>query len=243
MKRFASIDRTLEELFHRDASIPAVESLLAAETDEWTISGPLGRYLASLVIDIKPRSLLEFGAGRSSLILATALDHVGGGRLTSVEHQPSYCRDPWMAIRQLPSVDAELCESELRLRVTRHGLMYGYTNLATRLAARAPYDFVLIDAPPGNYGRDSPMYDVYGFLAEDALIVMDDASRQSEQTAIRRWLATFPGLRIAASNMTYGRGTVVLVHSGDKRRRFSGRSVLGTAHDGLHRLLYGLRTK
>jgi predicted O-methyltransferase YrrM len=227
------LDHLLTELLGRDP-LPKIESLLGSAEDEgWRISRAFGTYLGAIVLTLGRRSVLEFGAGRSSLVVATALDEIGGGRLTSVEHQPEFCRDDWASVAEIKSVDARLCEASLQLRATRHGLMYAYRHVERMIKPRAPYDLVVIDAPPGKFGRDSPMYDAYPLLADGALIILDDAARPAEQTAVRRWLRTFPGLRVVVSAMSHGCGTVVLEHSGNKRRRFSARAVLGTLHDRL----------
>jgi predicted O-methyltransferase YrrM len=208
-----------------------VDAILAAAQNEWIISQPLGRLLTSLVLSLKRRSILEFGAGTSSLVLARALQRGGcGGRLTSVEHQPEHSKDAWQQVSAL-GVDACLAVSRLRLRLTTPGLLYMYTDAGPALADRAPYDLVLVDAPPGQLGRDAPLYQAYPHLAEGAIIVLDDARRPQERTAVRRWLAAFPGLRLVALDADYGRGTAVLVHTGDKRRRLSARNLLGSLHD------------
>jgi len=230
-KTDGELDEVLKDVLGQ-ASLPEIDSLLSSTDDDgWKIGKPFGTYLAAIISTLGRRSVLEFGAGRSSLVIATALDQIGGGQLTSVEHQPEFCRDDWALVAAIKSVDAQLCPATLALQVTRHGLMYRYRNVEQRVRSRAPYDLVVIDAPPGQYGRDSPLYDVYSLLADGALIILDDAARPSEQTAVRRWLRTFPGLRIALSDMSHGRGIVVLEHSGNKRRRFSARAVLGTVHD------------
>lgn len=234
-----SVDATIADLFAGTAEDPEIAAIFGGRDQEWLITGYLGQFLARLVRQANRRSILEFGAGTSSLVFATALAQAGGGRLTSIEHQPEYSRDAWARVEAAAAVDAHLVVSPLLLRASRHGLMYGYYGSARQLAARAPFDLVLIDAPPGKYGRDSPLYQVYDLLDAGAIVVLDDAGRPAEQTACRRWLDTFPGLELVLFD-EQGRGTAVFRHNGDKRRRVDGRSVLGTVHD---RLLQWRRTK
>ena len=235
-----SVDTTIADLFAATAEDPEIASIFAGGDKEWIIAGYLGHFLARLVRETARRSILEFGAGTSSLVFAAALAKSGGGCLTSIEHQPEYSRDAWARVEATTGVDAQLVVSPLVLRASRHGLMYGYYEVpAQLLATRAPFDLVLIDAPPGQSGRDSPLYQVYDFLDAGAIVVLDDAGRPAEQTACRRWLDTFPGLQLVHFDL-HGRGTAVFRHNGDKRRRVAGRSVLGTVHD---RLLQWRRTK
>src|SRR5438105_2487298 len=64
------------------------------------------------------------------------------------------------------------------------------------------------------------------------IVVLDDAARSDERTAVRRWLATFPGLRLALlDDGITPRGTAVLAHSGDTRVRIVPRAIAGTVHD------------
>lgn len=225
-------DDALLRAFHDSSGDADIEAIFPPGENGWAISKPLGLFLARAVLQLERRSVLEFGAGCSSRVLATALARAGGGRLTSVEHQPEFSRDAWKQVEQIDSVDSCLIVTDLRLKASRHGLMYGYPGATRRLAARAPYDFLVIDAPPGAYGRDAPLYQVYSMLMDDAIVVLDDAARGAERTTVRRWLETFPGLRLVAlDDMVSHRGTAVLVHSGDKRRKFVARAIAGTVHD------------
>jgi predicted O-methyltransferase YrrM len=221
-------------VFNDTLQYPEVSGAVPPVDDAWAITRSTAHFLARLVVQLGRRSVLEFGAGRSSFVLAMALARRGGGSLTSVEHQLEFCRESWTRVEQIPSVDARLVQSKLRLRLSRHGLMYSYPEADGQIASRGPYDLVFIDAPPGTHGRDGPLYDVYPQLADGALVVLDDAARSGERTAIRRWLETFPGLRLAWST-TEERGTALLIHSGDKRKRFAMRAIAGTFHDCWHR--------
>jgi predicted O-methyltransferase YrrM len=223
-------DAELQGIFDDAAIDPTVEAIIGNPDNEWVISRRLAQFLSRLVMQTNRCDVLEYGAGSSSLVLATALAHRGTGRLTSIEHQPEYSRDSWTRVEELLSVDARLIVSPLRLTLSRYGLLYGYSGALKAVRERAPYDLLLIDAPPGNYGRDAPLYQALPFLKDGAFIVLDDAGRAREQTTVRRWLATFPGLRLVLFDFS-GRGTAVLNYTGDKRRRFAARGVLGSFHD------------
>jgi len=228
----AQFDDALRRVFRDPSRDADLEALFPSVENQWAIDRSLAHFLARAVLHFERRSILEFGAGTSSMVLATALVRAGGGKLTSVEHQPDFSRDAWRQVERMDSVDSCLIVTDLRLKLSRHGLMYGYPGASRRLAARAPYDFLVIDAPPAAYGRDAPLYDVYAMLTDDAIVVLDDAARSAERTAVRRWLETFPGLRLVAlDDGVSDRGTAVLVHSGDKRRRFAARAIAGTVHD------------
>ncbi len=210
-----------------------VDAVLPRERNPWSVSDPMARLLARLVVDLPCRSVLEFGAGWSSVVLAHALQAAGGGRLTSVEHQTDYLADCWDRVARTPLVDATLVVRPLESQLSRHGLLWRYEGLARSIAARAPFDLVVIDAPPGVYGRSAPLFDAYALLAPGAVIVLDDARRPREQTAVARWLATFPGLQLVVLDDTTPRGMAVLRHDGNKRRRLAPRTFAGSIRDRL----------
>ena len=221
------------QALYRSAHTPFdVDGLLPAHLGEWPVSRQMARWLARLVLGTQRRRVLEFGAGWSSVVLARALAEGGGGQLTSVEHQPEYLGDCWQRVEEMP-VDAALVTTALRRTLSSHGLLWRYQRLAKMIAPRAPFDLVLIDAPPGRYGRASPLLDVFPLLTADALVVLDDAARPREQWAIRHWLATFPGLELILMDPETADGIAVFRHDGTQRRRVAWRAAAASIRDQL----------
>jgi predicted O-methyltransferase YrrM len=208
---------------------PDVEAMLQP-ADEWMISVATASLLKEMVERLAPMSILEFGAGRSSLILGDALATTRGGKLTSIEHQPQYARASWERLSQYPGIDAHMITARLGLELTRHGLLHSYTDVAQPLAKRAPYDFVFVDAPPGHLGRDTALLVAAPYLSPGALIVLDDARRQSEKTTVSRWERVLPITRVFESD-GIGRGVTVLKLGRTAIPAFSLRNFLGTLHD------------
>lgn len=222
----------IPEVYARGETPIDVERLLPDDLGLWPVSRPMAAWLARAVRGLHCCSVLEFGAGWSSLILAQSLAAAGGGRLTCVEHQRQYVRDDvWDRVQRTPGVDVALVVTDLHLRLSTHGLLWSYRDLRQKLASRAPYDLLFIDAPPARYGRASPLYDAYPFLAPGAVIVLDDAARVEEQTTIKRWIRTYPGLEVIILDTETGRGIAVLLHDGRKGRRVAARAVAGTFRD------------
>ena len=208
-------DPFLGELLRRTDVPDGIEALLPSEPDLWAITPQLGRFLARLIVERRPRSVLEFGAGSSSVVAAHALSLIGGGRLTSLEAQPEWCAGRWAQVERYPTVDARLVGSGLALIVDRHGPRYRYSAAADALPGRAPYDFVLVDGPPWFYGRDGALHSAIAHLAPGAVIVLDDAARAGERRTVARWLGAFPGLRLGAYDPGLGRGVAVMTFDGN----------------------------
>ena len=209
-------DAALGALLHRNDAPDGVEELLPPQPDLWAITPALGRFLSRLIVERRVRSLLEFGAGSSSVISAHGLSMIGGGRLTSLEAHPEWCAERWARVERHRDVDARLIGSALALRVDRCGVRYEYAEAGGALPGRGPFDFVLVDGPPWFYGRDGAMHSAIAHLAPGAIVVVDDAARQAERRTVARWLRTFPGLRLAAYDPAFGRGIAVLTFDGNR---------------------------
>jgi predicted O-methyltransferase YrrM len=229
----SSLGAAVRRVCEQDLPDPETDDLIPLSDNQWPLSRPTARLVARLVRDLGLRRVLEFGAGRSSVVLATAISRHGGGCLTSVEHQPEFARESWRQVEAMSSIDSQLVVSRLTLGLSRYGLMYTFSEATKALARRAPYDMLLIDSPPGAYGRDSTLFQAYRYLQPGAVIVLDDANRSGEQTAARRWLRACPGLQQCVEDPDRGRGVAVFVHTGDKRQPFIPRVFFGTLHDRL----------
>lgn len=212
-------------------AIPSdIEAALPPDGELPTISKDFGRALVRLLGVLRPRSVLEFGAGASSVVVAMALRRNGTGRLTTVEHAPQYSAQSWERVRSERDLDARLIPAPLVLRLSLKGLLYQY-EVTPDFQARAPYDFVVVDAPPGVCGRDTTLYQVLPYLERGATLMLDDTARVQEHTVVNRWLRACPGLSVVYSNSEIGRGIVLLKYDGDGTLKTSIRNWLGSCHD------------
>ena len=209
----------------------SIESALPNDTNEWALTRYAAATVCKLIVGLQCRSVLEFGAGQSSKAIATALGATGGGKLTSVDHAPGYLGNTWQHVEQVPGVDAKLVIATIAKRLTARGLLNTYDGIRATLASRGPFDCLLIDAPPAQYGRDSPLHDAFAFLNDRAVIALDDSKRSRERTTVRRWLSWYPGLTLIDDTCASERGMAVLFFNGSRRARFSVRSFLGTFDD------------
>jgi len=222
----------LAQSIARLVTSPPHEELLPllAPYDPWAVSLETAQFLDGLIEQLRPLSVLEFGAGRSSLVLASALQRCGGGRITSIEHQPALAEQAWRKVSQFAAVDARLVPARLALHVSKHGLLHEYVGIGRTMRMRGPFDFVFIDAPPGYLGRDATLLAAAPFLAAGAVAVLDDAMRPGEKTAVRRWNRAMDVETVFASDAV-GKGVVVLRVLQPARPFFSLRTFLGTVHD------------
>lgn len=204
-----------------------------AEASGWACTPRTLRFVTEIVTTCRIKSVLEFGAGLSSVTIARALDNIGGGKLTSVDHAPQYAAKAWHLVTQETSVDARLIVRPIRLRAYRQGLFFGYSGLAAELSKRGPFDLVLVDAPPGVLGRDASLHQAWPFLSDGALIVLDDFARSREQTTVRRWQRCYRSLSSIRVSERFERGVAVFQRQGGEVK-WSWRNALGSVHDLIH---------
>lgn len=211
--------RDLREAVEGELRLPAIEEIAQRIDNEWAIHPEVAHALAGLIVTRRSTRVLEFGAGISSKVLATALTHIGGGSLTSVEQMPEWCRSIWNTISMLPNVDATMIRASIRATVNRWGAYFRYNLPSQVIASRAPFDLVFVDAPQGCYGRDGTLHWCHTLLADGALIVLDDANRDRERRTVQRWLKIHSGLRLILNATGTGRGLAVLEYKRAATRR------------------------
>jgi len=204
-------DPRLDRLFRPQEASQGLRAALPAAGDAWAITPELAAFLFRLVTEYRLLSVLEFGAGSSSVVLAAALAEGGGGHLTSVEQNPEWCAKRWKTVHEQATVDSLLIPSRPVLDHGKGGLFHVFRGAAGPVLARAPYDLVLIDAPQYFYGRDGSLHLAHRHLPAGAFIVLDDAGRSAECWCLRRWLRTYPGLELRVHAPLFGgKGIAVL---------------------------------
>jgi predicted O-methyltransferase YrrM len=154
----------------------------------WKADTGLLTLVADHIIAARPKTVVEFGTGASTLIVARALALSGGGDFISFEQHPEFVqatRD-WLAEHGL--------EADVRAVPLRPapggwpGLWYDHGDLPDAI------DFLLIDGPPWTihpFTRGSAST-VFGRIAPGGTIMLDDAARPGERVVARRWRLEWP---------------------------------------------------
>ncbi len=159
----------------------------------WSASPDLLRELAEATLRRRPQSVLECGAGISTIVLARALQRNGKGHLYSLEHDARFAEQSrqrlaeyglsdWASIIHAPLVPASVGSRQHR--------WYD----ASKLPA-GNFDLMVIDGPPTTQGQLSrypagPI--LFGRLNVGALVFLDDARRADEQKVAGLWQREFP---------------------------------------------------
>ena len=151
--------------------------------------------LLHLVRTRRPRVVLELGSGTSTVWIAYALEQIGG-RLISLDHDPGYAARTRAALATHGLTEvAEVRDAPLR-PVVLDGRSFPWYDTEA-LADVREVDLLLIDGPPEKTGPDArypAMRVLEDRLADTATVIFDDAHRQAEREALRKWVETIEGL-------------------------------------------------
>ena len=160
--------------------------------------------LLALIVDHiethRPTTVVEFGSGATSLIIARALQLHGGGRLHSYDQHAPFvdATADWLRTHGL---DAEMRHAPLRHPAPGWpGLWYDPPALPDEV------DLIVIDGPPWTIHplTRGSAESVFSHLAPGGAVMLDDAARPGERIIARRWRETWPAMNFR------------LVHAGTK---------------------------
>ena len=160
----------------------------------WAIAPDSATLLVRLILERRPRYVLELGSGISTVLIARALQLSGGGRFRSLEQDPKYCQQTAEMLEMHGLTDAvELVTAEITDVTIGNDTWRWYSPAG--LEGLESVDLVVVDGPPSRTGPQArypavPMTQDY--LTEGALVFLDDADREDEQAIVQRWLAEFP---------------------------------------------------
>lgn len=155
----------------------------------WKADTGLLALVADHILTRKPRLVIEFGTGASTLIVARALQVAGGGTLISFEQHPEFVEATraWLAEHKL---EADLRAVPLRPSPAGWpGLWYDHGPLP------ADIDLMLIDGPPWTihpFTRGAAE-SLFHQIAPGGTVLLDDGARPGERLVARRWRKAWPG--------------------------------------------------
>jgi predicted O-methyltransferase YrrM len=189
--------------------------LADAELDDLTRGLPRGGWaldtstidrVVEVVREIKPETVVEFGSGTSTIVLAALLRGLHSGRfprLVSIEHDASWAqrtRDA-LAERGLAEV-VEVVYAPLGPLDDNAPRCYVLDEAATAILRENAPELILVDGPSLHSGasRLGALDLVAPFLERDAIVLLDDALRDAELCVADVWQrrpdVTVHGLRM-----------------------------------------------
>lgn len=163
---------------------------LPLELSGWAADPLLLHNAVRLLLETRPRLVVECGSGSSTIVLARCLRALGRGRILSLEHDASYARQTDELLRAhglsevATVVTAPLADRELNgSRARWYGPQY-------EPLLRDQVDVLLVDGPPGNTApraRYPAVPLLLRHLAPECWVLMDDGDRPDERAIAHVW--------------------------------------------------------
>jgi Methyltransferase domain len=151
----------------------------------------------TLVQRHRPDLVVELGSGTSTVWIAYALAASRCGQVISIEHSERFAERTRAALRahQEVSKHVEIRHAPLtRIRIGHEEYRWYEPDRLTDLSG---IDLLVVDGPPGDtcpQARYPAVPMLLDRLSDNAVIVLDDASREHEQMIVARWLEEVPWL-------------------------------------------------
>mgnify|MGYP001768255739 CR=1 FL=1 len=178
----------------------------------WAVSPDITRILMKYIFDIQPEVMMELGSGVSTIISGYCLKMNGKGKLISMEHDEPYYRDSLNSIRAHGLEDyVDLIYAPLK-DYKIDSASYSWYDL-TKVNPDSKIDLLTVDGPPGTIQKESryPAFPLLKkYLNQNAIILIDDYSREDEKEMVKQWLAD-PELK-QLSTINSEKGTSVLCY-------------------------------
>lgn len=186
----------------------SLHALTAAQTvpplGDSSLSPAAAAQLLALVRARRPSTIVELGAGSSTVLLASAISCWGlGSQVHSIEHDARWVADVEQQVagnRQVQVLHRPLTEMS-------DGTLW-YSECPPAMP-EGSIDLLIVDGPPDTVGaghRSSALPVLYRCLATDAVIFVDDTDRETERRMVNTWLGAYTDLNVVIE----GRDHVVL---------------------------------
>jgi len=178
---------------------------------DWALDQDSCKFLGKLIGTLKVENILEIGSGYSSVIIANELQKANKGFIHSIDNSNNW------------SVKAESFASETQLS---HRISFHVFKLNLRVNSKIPYifydidedffnlgpiyDFVVIDGPHHDVGRDGALYDIFPKVKVGGYFFVDDAGAEHMRGTIRRWMTSFPTSITVRHFYEIGKGIAII---------------------------------
>ena len=175
----------------------ALEHIPREFVSDWSLAADSGLWLYNHIRWSDYRTLVECGSGLSSILIGLALRdrarYFTQVRCYSLEHDEAWLeKTRWLLCRLNLSPFVEPVHAPLVRTQVGEDEVHTYD---MALAPPTGIDFMLIDGPPHDVGRAGVVPRIRNQLSPNAVVVLDDAGRQSEQRCCENW-TTNNGLKL-----------------------------------------------
>lgn len=197
--------------------------------DDWSLDPRSLAFLTCLVGTLRPRSVLEFGSGASTIELGAALGAASTSeaavpQMVAIESDPAHLSRTATMLRErglegtVELSPAHLVARRQNGRYVPHYLVPSIDGRRDPLRA-AWADLVLVDGPPLPLGgREGALHQALVAARHGAVILLDDSRRDSERDLLVRVLTQHQGSIEGMDLLGFDKGLAVLVVVADTLR-------------------------
>lgn len=155
---------------------------------DWSLGEEAFETIVSIFAEFKPKRIVEFGSGVSSIRLALAFPD---SEIISMDHDENFFKAT-CALREKWAPESRL---EIRHAPLKYQWFAGCRYLSyDKVEIPGPIDAAVIDGPPvfTLRGREACLYQIYDRLKTGGLAILDDYRRAEEKAVVRNWFLTYP---------------------------------------------------
>lgn len=153
--------------------------------------------LSDLILNNKPRVILELGSG-SSTVWTGYFGSLVGARCVSIEHLDEYFSKTMQQLLEFGlDTTVDLRHAPLE-EVSIGGAPYEWYP-ASIFNDLGEVDLLIVDGPPEATGPNAryPAFPIlHQYLSQNALILIDDIDRAQESEMVESWISNMPGLEL-----------------------------------------------
>ena len=179
----------MPRLIDQAREIPVVQEFQDACQNPGAVDVATLQVLAALIQACRPRCVVEYGSGTSTVFLMRALQEIPESRLFSVDNFSCFLESTRARLPQ--DNRATLIHAPLCLEWMHHCPFMTYARAPQApIASAGPVDMVFVDGPNGRVlGREGAFFHILEHLTDTAVILLHDARRPREQTTLLWWKA------------------------------------------------------
>lgn len=168
------------------------------------------RFVGQIIKLLRPRKVLEFGSGFSSIVIANELHRQNAGSLDSIDNSRGWSKLAYEMAAKYGMLDRVTFHVfELGLRIYP-GLPCVFYKIPENFYSRGPYDLVVADGPGYEVGRDGVLFEVLARLCVPGYVILDDCNADHMQQTVTMWQARFASSIILTEHRDIGNGIGII---------------------------------
>jgi predicted O-methyltransferase YrrM len=181
----------------------------------WAVSYDFAATLISILLEQRPRVVVEASSGVSTILTGYCLEKNGGGRVISLDHEAKYADATNDALTSHKlGLYAKAFHAPLR-PYNVSGRQYSWYDMTALESLEGSIDVAVIDGPPAitePEARHPALPLLIERLSPNAVVLVDDADRAGERKMIRRWIEEYPEFTVQF--LPHEKGTAILRREG-----------------------------